>query len=408
MPLSKHYFIILLLLSLTNSCTTDEEANISPNSSEQTNTPNSNNISSNNNNNSSSSNSESVINSNFECGNGYYYLSRPVPSESDDTHRYYEYEWQSDPPVCVNVYQAELLGGRDEKLKSSMNWLRTNLPNIIPINVFYIDQFNASEESKLQHDTDFCNLVSEPNELEDCIGGSTDSWGDRSYGGGVYGRYLHKGADLMMYDDAFVQDEGLDSGLIYLAHEYFHTFQTSHMFYFEEKQKFGISIDDEENGVPLPFLPIWIGEGGANFASISLMAKQNLDFNHYDQAVRFLNQAREAMRGSSSSFSLENFESENTRINYEYYAYDGGFMAHVYLWHLNEDNFKKLMVDFYSIFAEKYKLNPLDGWKDAFEETFGISLEDFYRDFDAFMRQDKESQIAIIKSAEEWINASWD
>ena len=44
----------------------------------------------------------------------------------------------------------------------------------------------------------------------------------------------------------------------------------------------------------------------ANFASISLMAKQNLDFNHYDQAVRFLNQAREAMRGSSSSFSLEN------------------------------------------------------------------------------------------------------
>ena len=114
------------------------------------------------------------------------------------------------------------------------------------------------------------------------------------------------------------------------------------------------------------------------------------------------------MRGSSSSFSLENFESENTRINYEYYAYDGGFMAHVYLWHLNEDNFKKLMVDFYSIFAEKYKLNPSDGWKDAFEETFGISLEDFYRDFDAFMRQDKESQIAIIKSAEEWINASWD
>ena len=125
----------LLVLSLVNSCATDEEANISSNSSEQTNTPNSNNISSNNNN-SSSSNSESVINSNFECGNGYYYLSRPEPSESDNTHRYYEYDWQSNPPVCVNVYQAELLGGRDEKLKSSMDWLKTNLPNIIPINVF--------------------------------------------------------------------------------------------------------------------------------------------------------------------------------------------------------------------------------------------------------------------------------
>ena len=48
---------------------------------------------------------------------------------------------------------------------------------------------------------------------------------------------------------------------------------------------------------------------------------------------------------------------------------------------LFEYNFKKLMIDFYSIFAEKYKLNPTDGWKDAFEETFGLSLEDFYSDF---------------------------
>ena len=66
------------------------------------------------------------------------------------------------------------------------------------------------------------------------------------------------------------------------------------------------------------------------------------------------------------------------------------------------------MVDFYSILAEKYKLNPIDGWKDSFEDPFGLSLEDFYRDFDAFMRKDKESQIAIIKSAEEWIKTSWD
>tara|TARA_B100000900_G_scaffold132825_1_gene112451 strand:+ start:320 stop:1528 length:1209 start_codon:yes stop_codon:yes gene_type:complete len=396
-------FLILFFLG----CAADEEMDFSSNSSEEVSTSNSNNTSSNNST-SSSSNSDSVINQNFECGNGYYYLSRPEPLESDDTHEYFEYGWQSSPPVCVNVYQSELLEGRDEKLKISMDWLKSNLRNIIPINVFYIDQFNASEESKLQHDTDFCNLVSEPSELDDCIAGNADSWGDRSYGGGVYGKYLHKGADLMIYDDAFVQDEGEDSGLIYLAHEYFHTFQTGHMFYFEEKQKFGIRIEDEVNGVPLPFLPIWIGEGGANFASISLMAKQNLDFNHYEQAVRFLNQAREAMRGSNSSFSLENFESENTRINDEYYAYDGGFMAHVYLWHLNQDNFKKLMIDFYSVFAEKYRLNPTDGWKDAFEETFGLSLEDFYSDFDAFMRLDKESQVAIIKSADEWIISSWD
>ena len=407
-----NYLLKVLIVYFIYSCSANEDSISdsidSSNSTQQTTSSDSNNTSSNDSTSSNNSNSESVLNLNFECGNGYYYLLRPDPVNTDETHRYYEYGWQSDPPVCVNVYEAELLNGRDEKLKSSMDWLKINLPNIIPINVFFIDQFNASEESKLQHDRDFCNLVSESNQVEDCVNGGVDSWGDRSYGGGVYGKYLHKGADLMMYDDAFVQSEGEDYGLIYLAHEYFHTFQTGNMFYFEEKQQFGISISDDEEGVPLPFLPIWIGEGGANFASIPLMAKQNLNFNHYDQAVRFLDQARRAMDGSNSSFSLEDFEVENTRINDEYYAYDGGFMAHIYLWHLNEDNFKKLMVDFYSIFAEKYKLNPNDGWKDAFEQTFDISLEDFYRDFDAFMRQDRESQLAIIKTSEAWINATWD
>jgi hypothetical protein len=83
-------------------------------------------------------------------------------------------------------------------------------------------------------------------------------------------------------------------------------------------------------------------------------------------------------------------------------------MAHVYLWHLNDENFKKLMVDYYAIFAERYKTNPETGWKDAFEETFGMSLADFYRDFDAFMKQDLDTQKAIIKSAYEWTEASWD
>ena len=66
------------------------------------------------------------------------------------------------------------------------------------------------------------------------------------------------------------------------------------------------------------------------------------------------------------------------------------------------------MVDYYVIFAEKYRLNPETAWQDAFEETFDITLEKFYADFDAFMAQDYESQREIIKAADEWTNASWD
>jgi len=361
---------------------------------------------------SSSSNQElstsSPVNSNYVCGNGYFYLSRPEAVDADNLYRYYEYAWQSNPEICLKAYQPSLLGNRLEKVQGCIDWLKIYMPNIIPVNVFYVDQVNASDETKNQFDTDFCSLVREPNDVVDCVNESAGSWGERSHGAGVYGSYLHNGADLMIYDDAFKHSEGVDAGMYYLNHEYFHTFQTSHMFYFEERNQFGISISDESENISLPFLPIWLGEGGADFASIPMMAKQNLDFDPYEQAITKLDQARRALEGSNSSFSLEDFETENTRLNDEYYAYGGGLMAHVFLWHLNDDNFKKLMVDFYSIFAEKYKLNPQSGWQDAFEETFGITLAKFYSDFDNFMRQDRDSQVAIIKPSVEWENASWD
>ena len=344
----------------------------------------------------------------FDCADGLYYASRPAPVSTDESYRYYEYAWQADPHICVNIYEVNLLDGREEKVISVMNWAKENLPNIAPVNVFYIDQINASDEAKLQHDTDFCKLVRTDGDIDQCIDESAESWGDRSYGGGVYSRYLHNGADLMIYDDAFTQSEGVDAGIRYLTHEYFHTFQTAHLFYFQAKQQFGIRMSDEEEGTALPFLPIWLGEGGADFASLAMMSKLNLNFDHYEQALTFLNQAKRSLEGADAAFSLEAFESQNKRINDEYYAYNGGFMAHVYLWHLNNENFKRLMIDYYAIFAERYQANPESGWKDAFEETFGMSLADFYHDFDAFMDQDLGSQIAIIKSADEWAAASWD
>ena len=189
-------------------------------------------------------------------------------------------------------------------------------------------------------------------------------------------------------------------------HEYFHTLQTSHFFFFEERNQFGINKENFQSGKTLPFIPTWLVEGSADFASLPLMAKQDLDFDHYERAISFLDEARRAI-SANSTLSLKDFETENYRVGGEYYAYGGGFMAFVYLWHLNKDNFKKIMYDYYTIFAEKEKLNPGHGWKDAFEESYGITIEEFYLDFDAFMLKDRDSQLEIIKSSEEWENATW-
>ena len=70
----------------------------------------------------------------------------------------------------------------------------------------------------------------------------------------------------------------------------------------------------------------------------------------------------------------------------------------VYLWSLDNANFKKIMVDYYKIYAEKDQLNPGEGWKDAFEETFGMTLSNFYEDFDAFMLQDKATIMQALKT----------
>ena len=88
------------------------------------------------------------------------------------------------------------------------------------------------------------------------------------------------------------------------------------------------------------------------------------------------------------------------------YAYTGGFMAFVYLWSLDDSNYQKAIVDYYKNYAEKDLANPGQGWKDSFESVFGMTMQKFYTDFDAFMRGSRESQLAAIKTNEQWRNAT--
>ena len=83
-------------------------------------------------------------------------------------------------------------------------------------------------------------------------------------------------------------------------------------------------------------------------------------------------------------------------------------MAHVYLWSLDDANYKKLIVDYYINYAEKDKLNPGQGWKDSFEDLFGMSMEKFYSDFDAFMLKDRNAHLTALKSMDLWRSASWE
>ncbi len=77
----------------------------------------------------------------------------------------------------------------------------------------------------------------------------------------------------------------------------------------------------------------------------------------------------------------------------------------MYLWSLDDDNYRKIMIDYYKNWAENENRYPGQSWKYSFESLFDMTLDDFYRDFDAFMLQDKASQMAILKTNEEMRNA---
>jgi hypothetical protein len=68
------------------------------------------------------------------------YTSKPTAVNSDSNHRYYEYFWQSSPEICVNLYYTSLLDDSWEtRTVQILEWAKTNLGLLVPINAFVMD-----------------------------------------------------------------------------------------------------------------------------------------------------------------------------------------------------------------------------------------------------------------------------
>ena len=71
---------------------------------------------------------------------------------------------------------------------------------------------------------------------------------------------------------------------------------------------------------------------------------------------------------------------------------------------IDDANYEKLMIEYYRNWAENESKNPGEGWRTTFEDLFDMTVDDFYRDFDAFMLMDKSVQMSILPSNEEMQN----
>ena len=362
-----------------------------------------------------------ILNPNFECKKPYY-AEKPALVSSDGTHRYYEYYWQSAPKLCVNFYEPDLIDDPWEtRIKDGLEFGKSQLGLLVPLNATVVDQKMASQATLAQIDRDTCDIWRVPagQTLQNCLA-NPDPWGNRFAAAGVTHASLPNGGELHFFQDLITDYEN-NPGMIVriLMHEFYHVYQNSMKFYFESNQRFGIPKrweDDPETYLHdtdfVAVFPNWIEEGGADFAGIVLATKFDNSIDARQDWLDHLDEARNVVRVAADNediVSLKDYEYQgglyespdnpNNGIARELaYQYSGGAVALAYLWSLDDRNFKKIMVDYYSDYAEKDHANLGSGWKDSFEGLFGMTLDEFYTDFDAFMLEDRATQISIFKT----------
>ena len=369
-------------------------------------------------------------NTGLECKKGFY-SDLPMPKEQDTAFNYYEYYWQGNEKICYNFYQDELIDDEwEETVINLFDFFIDELGIYVPINLTLVDQNKASDETLRQINLDDCSIYDfrKESEIEICADNS-DPWGNRFAAAGVDWRGQSNGGNVALFVDNW-ENLGRDTAIKIFAHEFFHVHQNGLIYLFEDENLFGIPkawldnpgetiYNDEPDQVYL--MPTWLEEGGAEFAGplLAMQYDNNIDARKFFEES--LDEARNVISVAASNndtVSLKDYEYQtglyesynnpNNGIPREFaFQYTGGQWAHLYLLSLDKDNYEKLMFGYYKNWAENESKNPGNGWETTFEELFGMDVDNFYRDFDAFMLKNREEQLLILPTNEELQNLAF-
>ena len=386
-----------------------------------------------------------------------FYSDFPIPVSSDGTHRYYNFSWQSDPVFCANFYGSVPADLKD-KIRRTLSFAKGKLGLLAPINSFFVNLEMADKAGYIADVCDtwpyrsydvedkqfkkipraLCIQNAAPVNLENARGGGGASEAGFHNGGGsevsINGYFQF---DQWQQEGEFSTEEAAkkfygDDVAKVGVHEFFHAHQQMLMWYFEEKKEFGIPIslmedfasyqNEQYEHDKVLYTPHWIEEGSAEFAAYLLMLQYDSTFNARDLFLLQLDNARDRISAGkvvNDTVSLKDYEYQvreelvQSEDNPSGVArtprgkFDMGLWAMVYLWHKDPNNLQGIMVDYFKNWGEQENLHPREGWKYSFQETFNISIEDFYTEFDAFMAKPRAEQVSILKTNEEFIAATF-
>ena len=332
------------------------------------------------------------------------YASIPDANYTEGDYSYYTYGWQldgTDQNSCVNSYQGVSSDGVD-LVEAVLSDAKDKLGQIVPINAWIF-------HSQLSNIDTICSDYRPFTDDLSCfdlgvIAAAT-----------VTQYVLHNGGEFKLSEHFWGDEEQNGNGYKVAYHEYFHVHQNSHKFYFEETQNFGINMSqfrkvDENKGVNLVG-PVWLEEGGAEFTGVWYSSLKGwVDYkeiwtNYLDEARSVISDAASrgdivSLRDYETRYTIEEVESSQnpTGTPREFaYAYSAGGLAHIYLIKKGKTNLDNVVSNYYLNIAELERDHVGEGYKYAFEEYFGMPIDDFYAEFDEFMLKPREEQMSILE-----------
>jgi len=243
-----------------------------------------------------------------------------------------------------------------------------------------------------------------PNQSEASVIGEILNWNDEDIKGefeqaranegpgAAWAQLVSEGA-LGLVISGYSAVEGITSGFEsgasnYVFHEYFHIYQL-------HKNTLDIYDYGEDE---LKFIDAsWFIEGGASFYADKLVrTKINSglinESSEYDETLR--EQYSETMEfikneitnGNLSQDGLDNFNYYKDK-DWNIYGYSLGAWSVAYLNSIASNEYS--LIDFYNKFSDL-------GSKEAFLNVYGITIEEFYTGFNAFLKKPVNEQIEII------------
>ena len=339
-----------------------------------------------------------------EC-NTPFYPKIPNPDYSENNYDYYTYNWQTEEGVrmiCLNSY-----AGVSDHSKNLINEVLTEassrLGQLVPINI--TAYYNGISDLEL--------VMNNWKALKVTQEGFEPS--DYTAAAGVDFSNIHNGGQGELAQGFFDPEFSLGKAKKIIYHEFFHIHQNSHKFYFEETNNFGWNearITDRTSPDYIPFVgPVWLEEGSADFAAIMLSSEKKwLELKPFFTEV--LDEARAVIKDAQTRNDIVHLEDYNTSDNIRLvesannptgktrkfaYQYSGGALAHLYILRTGRATLNNLIFDYFANLAELERAHYREGYKYAFKAYYGISIEDFYVEFDDFMLKSRDEQLSILE-----------